>query len=180
MMSLVSFLSSLAALDLSFLREPPTATVFILFLTIALNLATSLITRMTTNMEDYRRMTIESKRAQQEVMAAMRSGNQRRIAKAQKRQQDMMGAQSKMSMDRLKITMFFLIPLLLIWQVLNSFFGGGTIAFFPFNFPFIPTELNIGGWYIFCSFASSVIIQRVLGLMFEVDPEDLGDGIAQR
>ena len=67
---------------------------------------------------------------------------------------------------------FFMIPFLLIWQLLGSFFGNIIIAYFPFQFPFIPTELSVANWYLLCSFSSSVIISRVLGLTFEIDPEE--------
>jgi uncharacterized membrane protein (DUF106 family) len=126
------------------------------------------------DMDEYRKWTIGSQYARQELMEAMRSENQRRISRAQKRQQDMMKTQQKMTMDRMKIMLFFMIPFLLIWQVLRNFFKGVEfIALMPFKLPFIaPTgTLSVSTWYLFCSIATNIVISRVLGLTFEIEPK---------
>jgi uncharacterized membrane protein (DUF106 family) len=148
------------------------ATIFILFLSIVISLVTSLANRRIMNLEEYRKMMIESNRVRSEVMEAMRSGNQRRISKAQNRQKELMQAQSKMSMDRMKIMLFFMVPFLIIWQFLGNFFGKNIIAYMPFKAPFLGSELAIGYWYIICSITTNIIISRALGLTFEIDPEE--------
>jgi uncharacterized membrane protein (DUF106 family) len=115
---------------------------------------------------------IESKKVQAEMMEATKTGNQRRIDRAQKKQQELMQIQSKNSMDRMKISLFTFIPLILLWQFIWNFFGGGTIAYFPFDAPYIPKEFNVGNWYIMCSFASNIVISRVFGVTFEIDPAE--------
>ncbi len=165
-------LPALVALELEFLKTPPMATYAILVIAVCLGLLTSGVNAKMTDLKAYRKMMLDSARVQHQMMEAAKSGNQRAIDKAQKRQQEVMGQQSKMSMDRLKISLFFMIPFLLIWQLLGSFFGNIIIAYFPLDAPFIPRELNVANWYLLCSFASSVIISRVLGLTFEIDPEE--------
>jgi uncharacterized membrane protein (DUF106 family) len=115
---------------------------------------------------------IESARARKEMMDATRSGNQRRIDKAQKHQSDLMQQQSKMSMDRMKSSMLFTVPMLLVWPSLGKFFGDTIVAFFPFDFPYIPREFSFIQWYLLCSFSMNVVLNRVFGLTFEIDPED--------
>jgi uncharacterized membrane protein (DUF106 family) len=165
-------LPALVAQGLDFLKTPPFATYAILGIAVALGLLTSFVNARMTDLKSYRKMMLDSAKAQHQMMEAAKTGNQRAIDKAQKKQQEVMGQQSKMSMDRLKISLFFMIPFLLIWQLLGSFFGNIIIAYFPFQFPFIPTELSVANWYLLCSFSSSVIISRVLGLTFEIDPEE--------
>jgi len=165
-------LPTLVALELDFLKTPPMATYAILVIAVSLGLLTSFVNARMTDLKAYRRMMLDSARAQHQMMEAAKSGNQRAIDKAQKKQQEVMGQQSKMSMDRMKISLFFMIPFLLIWQLLGSFFGNTIIAYFPFQFPFIPLELSVANWYLICSFASSVLISRLLGLTFEIDPEE--------
>ena len=172
-MSLNGVLFFSQMLEFSFLQEPPQATYFIMFLSLGLGLATSLVNRMFMNLDEYREMTIESQRVRQELMEAMRSGNQRRIDRAQTRQKQLMSEQNKMTMGRMKISLFFMIPFILIWQVLTRFFGGITIALFPFDVPFIPQNFSVANWYILCSLTFNIIISRVLGLTFEIDPEDI-------
>jgi uncharacterized membrane protein (DUF106 family) len=165
-------LPTLVALELDFLKTPPMATYAIFVIAVSLGLLTSFVNARMTDLKAYRRMMLDSARAQHQMMEAAKSGNQRAIDKAQKKQQEVMGQQSKMSMDRMKISLFFMIPFLLIWQLLGSFFGNTIIAYFPFQFPFIPLELSVANWYLICSFASSVLISRLLGLTFEIDPEE--------
>src|SRR5512137_1356123 len=165
-------LPAIIALELDFLKTPPFATYAIFAIAVSLGLLTSFVNARMTDLKSYRKMMLDSARAQHQMMEAAKSGNQRAIDKAQKKQQEAMGQQSKMSMDRMKISLFFMIPFLLIWQLLGSFFGNIIIAYFPFEFPFIPQDLSVANWYLLCSFSSSVIISRLLGLTFEIDPEE--------
>jgi uncharacterized membrane protein (DUF106 family) len=141
-------------------------------ITLTLASITSFIGVRSLDLEQYRKLMIESSRARKEVMDASRSGNQSRIDKAQKRQSDLMQQQSKMSMDRMKSSMLFTIPLLLIWPSLGRFFGSTVVAYFPFDFPRIPREFSFIQWYLLCSFSMNVILNRLFGLTFEIDPED--------
>ncbi|MBN2336548.1 DUF106 domain-containing protein [Candidatus Bathyarchaeota archaeon] len=160
------------ALDFSAFSTPPNATFAIMGIALALGTATSFIGVRSMDLGAYRKVTIESSRVRSELMEATRSGNQRRITKAQKRQQDLMAQQSKISMDRMKSSMFFTLPLLLIWPTLGKFFEGTVVAYFPFSFPWIPTELKFIQWYLLCSIGFNIILNRVFGLSFEIDPED--------
>ncbi|MFQ6053573.1 MAG: EMC3/TMCO1 family protein [Candidatus Bathyarchaeia archaeon] len=172
---MIDLFSNLATLDLSVLQQPPLSTLFILGLSMAISVVTSLSNRMVIDMEEFRSWTIESAHVRQELMEAMRSGNQRRIAKAQKKQQQMMATQQKMTMDRMKIMLFFFIPFILIWQVLGNFFKGiDYIALMPFEAPLIAPQgtLSISTWYIFCSISTNIIVSRILGLTFEIEPKE--------
>ena len=166
---MMNLLSSLASADLSNLKQPPMATLLILLMAVVINLVIGFLGRRSMDLNEYRRITTESRIAQQETMAAMKSGNQRRISKAQKRQQELSQEQMKISGNRMKMSFFFIIPLMIIWPVLGRFFGETIIAYMPFNSPFWGLELKMFNWYFLCSIASSIIIQRVLGLTFEID-----------
>ncbi len=159
-------------LDLAMYQEPPYATLAIIGISFTLAILTSFIGVRSMDLEQYRRLMIESARARKELMDATRSGNQRKIDKAQKKQSELMQQQSKMSMDRMRSSMLFTIPMLLVWPSLGRFFGTTVIAQFPFDFPYIPRELTFIQWYLLCSFSMNVILNRVFGLTFEIDPED--------
>jgi uncharacterized membrane protein (DUF106 family) len=159
-------------LELSMFQEPPYATLAIIAITLVLATITSFIGVRSLDLEQYRRLMIEIARARSEVMDATRSGNQRRIDKAQKRQSELMQQQSKMSMDRMKSSMLFTLPLILVWPSLGRFFGDIVIAYFPFDFPYIPREFTFIQWYLLCSFTLNVFLNRIFGLTFEIDPED--------
>jgi len=169
----LSLLSNLVALDFSVLQRPPMSAFFMLGLSTVISLVTSIANMMVMDMDEYKQWMVESQHVRQELMEAMRGGNQRRIAKAQKRQQDMMKTQQKMTADRMKIMLFFMIPFLFIWQLLRNFFKGiDYIALMPFTAPWIAPKgtLSVGTWYLFCSIAMNIVISRVLGLTFEIEP----------
>lgn len=171
----LSILSYFAAMDLGFLQQPPASTLFILVLSVAISLVTSVANRMVIDMDEYKRWTVESHHLRQELMEATRSGNQRRIAKAQKRQQQMMKTQQKMTTDRMKLMLFFFIPFILIWQVLRNFLSGVEyIALMPFEVPWIAPKgtLSISTWYFLCSISTNIVISRILGLTFEIEPRE--------
>lgn len=159
-------------LDLTMFQEPPLATLAIMAISLILGTTTSLISLRSMDLEKYRKLTIESTKARREVMKATRSGNQRRIDKAQKRQDEMMQEQSKMSMNRMRSSMLFTIPMVLVWPSFGRFFGGTVIAYFPFDFPRIPREFTFIQWYLLCSFTMNILLNRIFGLTFEIDPED--------
>jgi uncharacterized membrane protein (DUF106 family) len=160
------------ALELSQFQTAPMATLAIMGISVLLATVTSFIGVRSLDLENYKRLMIESSKARKEVMDATRSGNQRRIEKAQREQQDLMAQQSKVSMDRMKSSMLFTLPMLLIWPSFGRFFGDTIVAYFPFNFPWIPREFTFVQWYLICSFSFNILINRVFGLTFEIDPED--------
>lgn len=168
----MSAIGSLVSMNIDFLQQPPWATLFILVLTTAINLVMSYANKRSMDLDAYRKMMVESAKARKEVMEAMKSGNQRRISKAQNRQSELMKEQNKASMGRMKLTMYVFIPFILIWQVLNGFFGQTIIAYMPFNAPFFPEELTIGNWYILCSISVNIVLSRIIGLTFEIDPDE--------
>ena len=170
---MIDLLSGITAVDLSFLQQPPMSTIFILLFSATVNLLMGLVSRRNLNLDEYRRTMTESQQAQKELMAAMRSGNQRRISRAQRRQQEASQAQMKISSDRMKASLFFMIPLLLGWQVLGNFFGKGIIAYVPFDAPLLGATLSMFNWYLLCSFATNIVFQRVLGLTFEIEPREI-------
>lgn len=160
------------ALELTQFKTPPMATVAIMGISVVLATFTSFIGVRSLDLETYKKLMIESSKARKEVMDATRSGNQRRIEKAQRRQNDLMQQQSKISMDRMRGSMLFTLPMLLIWPSFSRFFGTTVVAHFPFNFPWIPREFTFIQWYLLCSFSLNVVMNRLFGLTFEIDPED--------
>jgi uncharacterized membrane protein (DUF106 family) len=169
---MINILSSATALDLNFLRQMPISTLFILGLSVAISLITTISNRIVIDLSEYRRQMMESSRIRRELMKAMKSGNKRQIDRMQRQQQEMMKNQQKMMSDRMKTMLFFFIPFILFWQVLRGFFGDTTVAYMPIDTPWIGTELLVSNWYFFCSISTSIVVSRILGLTFEIEPEE--------
>lgn len=169
---MIDLLPGLVAQSLDFLKDPPVSTIFLMVLAFAISALTTYITKRYMNVEEYRKSMEESSYAQQELMAAMRSGNQRRIQKAQQRQKAAQQIQMKHSSAQTKTTMYTIIPIMVMWQILGRFYGTSTgVAWMPFNPIIFGTKLNYITWYIICSFTASMIMRRAFGISFEIEPE---------
>ena len=169
---MLNLLPGLVAQSMDFLKDPPVSTLFLKVLAFAVSALTTYISQRSMNVEEYRKSMEESTHAQQELMAAMRSGNQRRIQKAQQRQKGSQQTQMKNSNAQMKTSMYTMIPMLIMWQILGGFYGRSIgVAWMPFN-PVLwsGTKLNYITWYIICSFTASIIMRRLFGLSFEIEP----------
>ena len=165
---LISLAASLVGLSLDALKVWPISTIFILLLSVAVNLLSSLMIRLFTDIKEYREWQIKSTLLRREMMKAAQSGNKRLMEKLQKDQQELAKNQSKVQMQRTKIQLFSTIPLLALWYTLMPFYSGNIVAIMPFDAPFIGTQLNFFWWYFFSSATTNTLISRLLGLTFEI------------
>ena len=108
-------LPTLVAQSMDFLKEPPVSTIFLMVLAFTVSTLTTYISKRSMNVEEYKKSMEESSHAQQELIAAMKSGNQRRIQKAQQRQKKSQQAQMKNSSAQMKTNMYTMVPLLIMW-----------------------------------------------------------------
>jgi uncharacterized membrane protein (DUF106 family) len=159
--------------------ETPSSTFFILGVAGALSIASNLANRFMVDVRAMKEISAEVKAWQEEFNRARKSGDKQLIAKATKKQSAMMRLQSKMMMDRMKVTLIFFVPFLLVWNVLSGFYGhlpgGGFTAFSPFHVPWLlegpkvlpnadlPIKITYFTWYLLCSFAISLPLSRLLG-----------------
>jgi uncharacterized membrane protein (DUF106 family) len=82
-----------------------------------------------------------------------------------------MQLQSKMMWQSMKVSLLFLVPLLLMWQILGGVFGANPIAYFPgvgsklvlpiFNFTFT----SLFWFYLLCSLLFGTVFQHALKLI---------------
>ena len=159
------------------IKTIPGSTLFILLITLAVNLATSLANRLTMDVNEYRRWSIEFNRVSKELKKAMAKGDRKRVARLKKRQRELMEVQSKLMARRGWLWIVFLVPMFVLWRVLVSMYGGLTVAYIPLpvKLPFRPpptalgTEIGLTLWYFIASFAVSIPISRALGLTFEME-----------
>jgi len=172
---LIDLFPGLVAQSLEFLKDPPASTIFLMVLAFVISTLTTYITKRSMNVEEYRKSMEESSHAQQELMAALRSENQRSIQKAQQRQKEAQQAQMKHTSAQNKTTMYTIIPIMIMWWILGGFYGKSTgVAWMPFN-PVLwkGTKLNYATWYIICSFTASIIMRRLFGISFEIEPKTI-------
>jgi len=157
----------------------PNSTFFILGVAGVLGITSNLANRFLVDMRAMKEMSAEVKAWQEEFNKARKSGDKQLLAKVTKKQAAIMRLQSKMTFDRMKVTLIFFIPFLLVWNVLSMFYGGGSERMFTAYSPFfvrwllegprlipdvsLPIKLSYFTWYLICSFAISLPTSRLLG-----------------
>jgi len=147
----------------------PYSTLFILSISSAISLITSLTNRLLTNREQMKAWNQEISAWRADSMKATRTGDKKLKAKVEKQQKHVMQIQSKMSMQSMKTSFIWLIPLMLLWIffLTPTYASVASVAYLP----------GIGGvwplplfwWYLLCSFLSNSLITRLLGLSLGVD-----------
>ena len=154
----------------------PNVTLLILGISITLSLITNFITKMKVDVKAERLVRIESNEAMKEYREALKSGDQGRIDKAKKKQKVAQDKMLKTSSVRLKVSLYFTIPLLAVLTLLGTVVGYNThVAVSPYAFNFLNyikagmvaninlPLMNFITWYFVVSFVSNLVIARAMG-----------------
>ena len=106
-----------------------------------------------------------------EMSAAQKAGDKVKLDKLKKKQVQMQKMQAEMSMDQMKPTLLFMVPLLGVYYLVSSFIKNATLVVSPipiqiFNYG-PPIEVPFFWWYMICSFTFSGMITRLFGLSMD-------------
>ena len=153
------------------LKSVPFSTFFILGLSAAISLATTLVNRRFTDPEKSRAWRKEISDWNNDLRAARGSKDKKTLEKVMKKQQYIMQLQSKMMWQSMKVSLLFLIPLFLMWQILGGFYGPTAIAYLPGigNLLILPifkiTFTSLFWWYLLCSLLFGTAFQHAFRLI---------------
>ncbi len=144
----------------------PSSTLFILLLSFAVSFATSVTNRFLTNREQLKAWTKEIKEWREESLKARKAGDKKLLAKVKKQERHVMQLQSKMTLQSMKTSFLWFIPLMIMWYVLLPQIVpiGEVVAFLPPLPPLFSGELTVFLWYLLCSFLASALFTRLFGL----------------
>lgn len=152
-------------------KDYPLSALSIFLITIVMAVISSGVTRLVVDVELLRRRTSEVRAWQKEYTQAIRSKDEKAIARLKKKEQTIKAAQTEMSKEQFKPLIFTLIPFFIFYYVFYAVFGynQSIVAVSPISLPFVGTELNFWVWYLLSSFSVSSLIQRVFGLPSAAD-----------
>ena len=151
-------------------QQLPYSTLFLFSLSAAISLLTSLANRFLSNPEQAKAVRKEVGEWNKELREAQRSKDKKTVDKLMKKQQYIMKLQSKMMWQSMKVSLLFLVPLLIMWQLLSGDFVGVPMAVFPgLGSDIILPVLNITlgslfWWYLLSSFLSGTVFSHVFGI----------------
>lgn len=139
-----------------------------------LNVIANAVTRATMDVDLYRRVQREYSEYQRQLRAALRAGDMDKVEKIRKRYRPIEEQMLKLQLDRMKISLYYLIPFIILYYILAWFMGQSAVAISPYRFNLIIIAattpmgpgyaMNMVTWYIFTSVAFSVIVTRIFGL----------------
>jgi uncharacterized membrane protein (DUF106 family) len=154
--------------EIDFLQSIPYSMLFMFALAASISLLTTLVNRLLTNPEKNKAWRKEISEWNAELRSARKEGDKKRLEKVMKKQQYIMQLQSKMSWQSMKVSLLFIVPLFLVWQVLGGFFGGHEVAYFPGIGPSLPVfAYSLIWWYLLCSLLFGTLFSRAFGLIGE-------------
>ncbi|HIE18100.1 TPA: DUF106 domain-containing protein [Candidatus Bathyarchaeota archaeon] len=104
----------------------------------------------------------------EEKKRAAKLGDKKLLARLKRREKRILQIQSKM-LKRQTVTLLLNMGMFIgVWQILIFYLGNKTVAYLPFSIPFVtgppPYPMNLFYWYIICSFLSTTIASRILGV----------------
>lgn len=149
------------------LREIPYSTLFLFGLAGLIAFLTTMVNRLLTDPEKAKATRKEVGEWNKELREAQRSKDKKAIEKIMKKQQYIMQLQTKMMWQSMKVSLIFLVPLLIMWQVLGGFYSGLAVAYFPGVGADLPIPLFSGSliwWYLLCSLLFGTIMSHIMGI----------------
>lgn len=149
------------------LQQRPYSTLFILGIAALVSLLTTLVNRLVSNPQKSKGQRKEVSEWNKELREAQRAKDKKTIEKLMKKQQYIMKMQTKMMWSSMKVSLLFIVPLLLMWQVLGGFYSGQDIAIFPgvgANLPLPMFSASLIWWYLLCSLFFGTTFAHVFGL----------------
>jgi uncharacterized membrane protein (DUF106 family) len=140
------------------------STFFILALAFGVSFATSLTNRFLTNREQLKAWTKEIKEWREDSLKARKTGDKKLLAKVKKQERHVMQLQSKMTLQSMKTSFLWFIPLMIMWYVLLPQIVpiSEIVAYIPWLSGEFP--LSVFLWYLLCSFLASALFTRLFGL----------------
>jgi uncharacterized membrane protein (DUF106 family) len=151
---------------------PLQSTLLVILEAVGVNLIYAFGRRRFTNIEKMRRYNAEMKAFRSEMSEATKAGDKVKVEKLKKKQIQMQKMQAEISMDQMKPTLMFMIPLFGVYYLVSHFVGINTIlSIGPIPIQLFgigpPLDINFFWWYFICSFTFSGIISRMFGLTLD-------------
>ncbi|MEM3703952.1 MAG: EMC3/TMCO1 family protein [Candidatus Bathyarchaeia archaeon] len=143
----------------------PGSTLFIFMLAAAITFLMSLTNRLITNPSQFKAWRKEIAEWYEQTRKAQKSGDKKQMEKLMKKQQHIMQLQAKMSLQSMKVTLLFFIPLIIMWHFLGGVYSGSEIAYFPGIGSWLGPFPSLLWWYILSSYLFYTLFSHLFGLV---------------
>jgi uncharacterized membrane protein (DUF106 family) len=167
----------------SFLAQPPYVTIIILFVSVIMSFASSLINSRFMPKEHrqkvkalQRKISALTKEKNENMKTAKSTGDKKLLRKAQKQEKHLLQLQSQalsLSSKQFRVLPITMMLFLIVWLLLTGnilgfkffvspFIGPDPVAYLPWLGGVLP--LSLFYWYLICSFLFGTLFSRIFGL----------------
>jgi len=135
-------------------------------ITFILSLLITLFNKRVVNWEMVNRYKAEISQFMKEYREVLRRQDRKRIHKLEPRMKEIQKMQGVVMSQTMKPTLYYFIPLIILWYTLAGIFKGWVVAWLPFsiNLPIYGqwVACGFGWWYLLTFFAFSTILRGIL------------------
>jgi len=140
--------------------------VFIALLTFTLSLLVTLVNRWVVNWELVSSYQAQVSEFWNEYRDAVRKQDRKRMAKLDQRRQEISRMQAVIMSETMKPSIYYLVPLMILWIVLAKAFSGWVVTWLPFTLS-LPVygkwvACGFGWWYFLTFMVFSVVLRQIL------------------
>lgn len=155
---------------LSLFLQMPNSAIFIFSVSLALNLAMMAAYRLMVDIDQLRENDMKVKKYMRELKEVEKKGDRRSLKKLKRMESRINKLQNLNAKQRSKVSLLFMIPLMITYLILNVTFSGFNVVKLPFTLPFVGSgELPFAWWYMMCHFTLYTTLSRLVGLTYEVE-----------
>lgn len=134
---------------------------------VIVSLLITLLNKRLVNWERIKQIKARISEFQKEFRDAQSKRDMKRVHKLQQQQKEILSLQGKiMSETMLRPMLFYIVPMILVWYLMLSVYGGWVIAWLPFrlDLPFFGSWVACGliSWYMITYFGFSSIFRKLL------------------
>jgi len=148
----------------------PYGTLLVLLISVLTNCAIAAVNRKLLNIEELREHDREIREWTKQYTEAVKKNERHQITKLKRRKAEVDKLRLERSSKQMRVSLYTLVPMLIVFYLLNSFFTGPAgplvVAKLPFYSPILSNgdgNLWFVTWYFLCSVALNTPIQRVFG-----------------
>ncbi len=118
--------------------------------------------------EEFMQWQEEIRAWNEEKKRALTIGDKKLLARLKRREKRILQVQSKIFKKQMSTLLLNMGMVIGVWQILVFYFGNKAVAYLPFSIPLLtgppPQPLNLFFWYLICSFLSTAVVSRILGV----------------
>lgn len=162
-------MGAVSGVHLTFTRRYSLLMVFLI--SALVSLIVTLISKEKVNWKLVREYKAKISAFAKEEREAKMKGDRKRLIKLSERKPEIYRMQSEVMAQTMKPTLYYFVPLMILWFLLMRVFGNWVLAFLPFrlDLPFVGTVVTFGvEWWYFISYLACSSLFRALIIKEEV------------